>query len=424
MKKTAILVGLVTLVTGIFASAPLFFKDHPDRIPDHYIVVLKNGIGRGAVQAHFDAVRTNSLAAVGKDKKGFVREYHIGDYHGYHIQCDEEALRTLREHEHVDYVYHDSTIRRQSPLPVNVGKPGPARPDTLPQSWGLGRISHRDANVSSYGHYVVPAVPACREPSVAYVVDSGVRITHQEFGGRASWGANFVNDINEDLAGHGTHVAGIIMGATTGVDNTASVIAVKVLEKNNGPVSAGIAGIDWAVQHAKNASQIQRSVINLSIGMDSCIPMNHAVDAAVAEGMTVVIAAGNDGKDACGTSPASAKSAITVGAIDRQDKRSFNFGTCLDVFAPGVDILSAFHDSDQSYANLTGTSMASPHVAGLAAYLLAREEGLASPADVAACIGRLATPGRVVDPGEGSPNLIAFNGNPDGRTGWHGKLKK
>jgi len=186
-------------------------------------------------------------------------------------------------------------------------------------------------------------------------------------------------------------------------------------------------------------------------------PMNQAVDAAVSEGMTVMTAAGNAGVDACDTSPASSKSAgmwpfpslpltkthslilfwvdykspklhqrrsnadpfsftiVTVGAITSQDQRVFNYGKCINVFAPGADIWSSFNTDDRSYMNLTGTSMASPHVAGLAAYLLAREN-LTSPEDVRDRITQLATPDKVVNAGEGSPNLIAFNGNPEGRS--------
>ncbi|KAI3322022.1 subtilisin-like protease [Xylariaceae sp. AK1471] len=402
------ILALVTLATGILAAAPLLRRDDPDSISDNYIVVMKKGLENQAIQAHFDLVRSD-LSNLPGGKRGFVREYHIEEFNAYHVECDETTLQDIQNHELVDYVSHDVLVRTQRATPPAPGPAGHVIPDAYVSSWGLGRISHRLANDTRYAGV---ALPLGGQPSTAYVIDTGVRITHREFGGRAIQGPTFIDDCSDDDEdGHGTHVAGTIMGATTGVDNTTLAISLKFIQDGLGPGSGMIAALDWAVQHARNASNITRSVVNLSCGSGFDEASNDAINAAVAAGMTVVVAAGNDWVDACNGSPASAPSAITAGAIDSLDNRAYNYGPCVDMFAPGVNILSSFHGDDQDYATLSGTSMAAPHIAGLAAYLMARED-LTTPEAVWNRIKELATPDQVIDAKDGSPNLIAFNGNP------------
>jgi hypothetical protein len=248
----------------------------------------------------------------------------------------------------------------------------------------------------------------------AFVIDTGIRATHREFGGRVSGGYDFVdNDANAaDCAGHGTHVAGTIGGRTYGVAKSVSLVPVRVLDcDGGGDVSDVIAGIDWAVKHKPAGA----SLINLSLGGDRSDLLDAAVAAAVDAGVPVVVAAGNADDDACGSSPAGVPSAITVAASDRYDHRAWfsNYGSCVDLFAPGVDIPSAYVDSDTATLVESGTSMASPHVAGILARLLEASPGL-TPAQVTAQLLTATTPGKISDPA-GSPNRLAYAAGPSRR---------
>jgi len=244
-----------------------------------------------------------------------------------------------------------------------------------------------------------------------YVLDSGIRITHKEFGGRAIWGANFINGSSDtDEVGHGTHVAGIIGGKTYGVAKGCKMIAVKVLDKHGlGTMSGILQGLQWAVNDAKKRGITKTAVINASLGGPYTEIGNAAVKAATKLGITCVTSAGNEGDDAANYSPSSAPSAITVGSIDSAGYRSIwsNYGAMVDIFAPGSDILSAGHLSDTDSLYMSGTSMAAPHVAGLAAYFMAKE-GLRGSTAVTNRIIAAADP--VVGLAMGSPERIAYNG--------------
>lgn len=233
-----------------------------------------------------------------------------------------------------------------------------------------------------------------------------------DFGGRATWGANFADRNNRDSQGHGTHVAGTIAGTTYGVAKRAKIIAVKVLgDDGAGSTSKLIAGIQWAIAHATANGGLKKSVVNMSLGGGYSNAVNRAVEAATAQGLTFVVAAGNDGKDARNYSPASSPNAITVGATQEGDGRASysNYGSVVDVFAPGSQIVSTWFTSNNAFHTLSGTSMASPHVAGIAAYLIA-DEGLAGSSQVTARIKQLAQRGIVRNPGAGTPNTFVWNG--------------
>jgi subtilisin family serine protease len=236
----------------------------------------------------------------------------------------------------------------------------------------------------------------------------------QQFGGRAIWGNNFISGSPDtDENGHGTHCSGTIAGSTYGVSKAATLVAVKVLDASGSGTNSGvISGIQWVATNAASLGLSSKSVLSMSLGGSYSAAVNSAVASTVSSGVTVVVAAGNDNANAANYSPASAASAITVGAISSTDARaSFsNYGSVLDVFAPGVNVLSSWIGSTTATNTISGTSMATPHVAGLAAYLIALE-GLATPAAVVARIKALATSGLVTSPGTGSPNLIAYNGN-------------
>lgn len=284
--------------------------------------------------------------------------------------------------------------------------------------WGLSRISHKKRQSSNYV-YVRETV--AKHPTVAYVVDSGIRTTHNEFGGRATWGANFADNTNADLLGHGTHVAGTVGGKTYGVDANAKLIAVKVFAGRSAALSVINQGFTWALNdYISKRSATPRGVLNFSGGGPKSASQDALWARATKEGLLVAIAAGNDAVDACDNSPGniggSTNGIITVGSIDQNDLLSVwpqgqgsNYGTCVDVFAPGSEIISASYQSDTGTLVYGGTSMACPHVAGLASYYLSINDNVLTPAQVEALITESNT-GALSTNLKSSPNAVAYNG--------------
>ncbi|KAI0007489.1 subtilisin-like protein [Xylariaceae sp. FL0662B] len=389
---------ILALAPLALALAPLVNRDLEDGIADNYVVVMKKDADPKTVQAHYGHIHAASRL-VSKGKKGVVKTFQVHGFNAYHVECDAATLQTIRKTPAVDYVAQDQKVTVQAALGQPIAR-------QTPNTWGLGRISHRQPGISVY---VDQSAPRTR----AYILDTGIRVTHKEFSGRAIWGKNFIQGSQDvDDNGHGTHTAGTVGGNTVGVDNSTTLIAVKVLDANStGSWSGLISGIQWAVNDAQQQGSIARSVINMSIGGPKYQALNDCIKNAVAAGMTIVTAASNYGADACTYSPASAPEAITVAATDETDTRPdwSNWGTCVDIFAPGNNIYSAWKDSDSAYLTLSGTSMASPHVAGLTTYLMSREQ-LSTPASVVNRMLQLGTSGKVKN-AKGSPNLITFNGN-------------
>lgn len=238
-----------------------------------------------------------------------------------------------------------------------------------------------------------------------YVIDTGIRITHDDFGGRASYGWDFVGGdrVAADGNGHGTHVAGTVAGASLGVAKKAKVVAVRVLDNAGaGTTAQAVAGIDWVTRHAHKPA-----VANLSLGGGYNAALDAAVRTSIRSGVTYTVAAGNVGQPAALYSPADVREAITVGATDRKDTRAgfSNYGSALDLFAPGVSITSASYTSDTGRVAHSGTSMASPHAAGAAALYLA-DHPKAMPAAVARALVAGAVSGKVSGRGAGSPNKL------------------
>jgi len=275
-----------------------------------------------------------------------------------------------------------------------------------PAPWGLDRADQRALPLS--GSYSWTGAGA---GVTAYVVDTGILASHIDFGGRVAAGWTAVADGNgtTDCNGHGTHVAGTVAGSTYGVAKSATLVPVRVLDcSGSGYNSDVVAGLDWiAANHAAGTP----AVANLSLGGAASSTVDNAIQAVLNDGVTTVVAAGNSAVDACTGSPARVPGAVTVAASDSADKQaSFsNFGSCVDLYAPGVGITSDYYTSATATASMSGTSMAAPHTAGAAALLLSQNPALA-PADVAAALVANATPGVIAGATTGTPNRLLYTG--------------
>jgi subtilisin family serine protease len=309
---------------------------------------------------------------------------------GFAATLPPAALQAIRNNPNVDYVEQDKTVAlKQVVSPQNQA------------TWGLDRIDQVDRPLDTQYQFNSSGTGVN-----AFIIDTGIRADHAEFSGRLRAGFNAVADANgtNDCNGHGTHVAGTVGGTTWGVAKAVSLIPVRVLDcAGSGTWSGVIAGIDWVAN-----STLRPAVANMSLGGDASASVDAAVAGAVAKGVTMVVAAGNSNLNACNYSPARTPSAITVGATTNTDTRAYfsNTGTCVDIYAPGYNITSAWYTGSTASNTISGTSMASPHVAGVAALALSANPTL-TPAAVAALVTSTATPNRVTtnDP-TGSPSLL------------------
>ncbi|MFD1662503.1 S8 family peptidase [Streptomyces caeni] len=343
-----------------------------------YIVTLRAGAGAPS------AVRKDIAERYGVT---ISRTYETA-LHGYAVTAGGRQARRLAADPRVASVVQDTRVWLD-------------RVQKNPPSWGLDRIDQAEPSLD--GGYTWPD-PAGAGVTV-YVIDTGIRISHKDFGGRASYGWDFVDGDRTaaDANGHGTHVAGTVAGSGYGVAKKAKVVAVRVLDKAGaGTTAQVIAGIDWVTRHARRPA-----VANLSLNGPANAQLDAAVRASIASGVTYVVAAGNDGRPAGAYSPAHVAQAVTVGASDRKDARAgfSNWGPSLDLFAPGVSITSDAYTSDTGTATLSGTSMAAPHVAGAAALYLAGRPR-ATPAQVSRALVRQAVSGRITRAGPGSPDRL------------------
>ncbi|MCX5440402.1 MULTISPECIES: S8 family peptidase [unclassified Streptomyces] len=270
-----------------------------------------------------------------------------------------------------------------------------------PPSWGLDRIDQADT--AGDKKYTYP--DSAGEGVTAYVIDTGVRVSHKDFGGRATSGFDAIdNDDNaDDGNGHGTHVAGTIAGEAHGVAKKAKIVAVRVLDnEGSGTTEQVVAGIDWVTKNHKGPS-----VANMSLGGGADEALDAAVQKAIASGVTFAVAAGNESTDASGGSPARVKEAITVASSTKDDKQSdfSNYGSAVDIYAPGSDITSDWNTGDDATNTISGTSMATPHVVGAAAVYLGGHPD-ATPADVSKALTDGATPDKISNASEGTPNKL------------------
>ncbi|KAF0420296.1 serine protease 1 [Gigaspora margarita] len=356
--------------------APLVSSRNAEVIPDQYIVVFKSQLPKDRVDYHHECIRSfveeeNSKFAkrgiLDKLIHGISHVYDFKTLKGYAGRFTKDVLNKIRQSDEVAWVEKDqmvyaSDIQRNAP-------------------WGLARLAHRQAlTFSNYNKYLYD--PQGGDGVTVYIIDTGINVNHTDFEGRASWGATIPeNDEDIDGNGHGTHVAGTVAGKRYGVAKKAKVVAVKVLRSNgSGTMSDVIKGVEFAAEAhqkeeenaRKNGRRFKGSGANMSLGGGRSKALDFAVDGAVSAGLNFAVAAGNDNRDACDYSPAASQLSITVGASTIGDERAWfsNHGSCVDVFGPGKDVTSAWIGSRTATNTISGTSMASPHVAGLIAYLL------------------------------------------------------
>jgi subtilisin family serine protease len=367
--------------------APLLGTDDASAIPGRYIVVMKNSTER-----RFVASASESVKAMG----GSVTQTYRHAVRGFAAEMSPAAVAKIRENPDVAYVEADAKVS----LTVTQNN----------ATWGIDRIDQRSLPLSTTYNYA-----STGSGVRAYIIDTGVLNSHSEFGNRASSGYSAINDGRgtTDCNGHGTHVAGTVGGSTYGVAKQVSIVAVRVLDcGGSGSNSGVIAGIDWVTSDHVAGDP---AVANMSLGGGASSALDTALNNSIADGVSYAVAAGNSNTTACNTSPARVPGALTVGATTSSDARSSfsNYGTCLDLFAPGSSITSAWYTSSTATNTISGTSMASPHVAGAVARYLQNNRS-ASPTTVSAAINRDATPDVVRSPGSGSPNRLLYVSPTDG----------
>jgi len=395
MKRTLALFALVAIsvavvvLTAAHGQNPNSTKSKlrhlraDKRIENQYIVVLKDDVADVDTEAarlehQFGADRGN-----GHTYRNAIK--------GFSVRMSEQQAIRLANDPRVDFVEEDGVVS------LGTTQTG--------ATWGIDRIDQRDLPLN--GTYTYNATGTGVK---AYIIDTGIRATHTQFAGRVISGFTAISDGlgTNDGNGHGTHVSGTVGGSIYGVAKNVTLVAVRVLDASGSGTNSGvIAGVDFVTSDHQAG---QPAVANMSLGGGISTALDTAVTNSINDGVTYAIAAGNDNVDACSTSPARVASALTVGSTTTTDARSSfsNFGTCVDIFAPGSSITSSWNTSDTATNTISGTSMATPHVTGVAALFL-ETNPTASPATVAAAIINSSTPNKVTNPGTGSPNRLLFS---------------
>ncbi|KAI2181683.1 hypothetical protein LOZ21_005328 [Ophidiomyces ophidiicola] len=368
----------------LVAASPLPQEDS-DIVPGKYIVTLKDGVTQADIESHkswVSSIHSSNLAAAaaagrtGLESDGIRKVFQIHDFKAYSGSFDAKTAEDIRRNPLVKSVSPDRKVYLASPVQQNDA------------GWNLGHMSSKGRQSWTYKYD-----SSAGEGVWAYVLDSGINVNHIDFEGRAILG--------------GCHRL-----KTYGVAKKATVVSAKAFDTGSTTYDFIFDAFNWIVKNITDSSRQKKAVINMSITSAKYQEFDDAVEAAIKSGITVVVAAGNNGKDAMNNTPASAPNAITVGAFRFDNTRSYfsNYGKVVDLFAPGERILSTWKGANNNGTNKAdGTSVAAPHVAGLVAYLMARED-FATPADVTKKVLGLAIPNLVKNPGTGSPNLLAYNG--------------
>jgi subtilisin family serine protease len=391
MKKLALLMIAALICSALLMTGPVSsqgwkekVRKNTKKIPNNYIVVLDDAvIGERGVNS-IAGYMADDMAHMYHGKLKHVYKHAVN---GFSVEMSEADAEAMSQDYRVLFVEEDGVITAD------------ATQSNPP--WGLDRIDQRNRPLS--GTYTYNWTGSGVR---VYVIDTGIRTSHTQFGGRASNVFDAFGGSGADCNGHGTHVSGTVGGSTYGVAKSALLRGVRVLDCNgSGSTSGVIAGVDWVTQN-----HINPAVANMSLGGGASTALDNAVNSLSNSGVPVAVAAGNSNANACNSSPARAVNAITTGATTSADARSSfsNFGTCLDIFAPGSSILSAWFSSDTATATLSGTSMASPHVAGVAA-LYKQANPSASATTVRNAIVNNATTNVITNAGTGSPNRLLYS---------------
>ncbi len=386
-------IAVAGLALGTTSALPASAADTPPG-------VIQNAGAPGVIAGSYIVTLDDSAADAGsKAGKALAKEYgakikrtYSAALNGYSVELSAAQAKKFAADPDVESVVQNRIFKASAIQPS-------------PPSWGLDRIDQKALPLDrSYGY-----PDTAGEGVTAYIIDTGVRITHSNFGGRASYGYDAIDNDStaQDGNGHGTHVAGTVAGSTYGVAKKAKIVGVRVLNNaGEGTTEQVIAGIDWVTRNAAKPA-----VANMSLGGGVDPALDNAVRNSIASGVTYAVAAGNEGSNASNYSPARVAEAITVGSTTGTDARSSfsNYGSVLDIFAPGSTIGSAWNTSDTATNTISGTSMATPHVVGAAALYLAANP-TATPVEVSTALTTTATSGAVRTPGTGSPNRLLYVG--------------
>ena len=377
MRRLVLLAAVVALALAAAGGA------QAGTIPGRYIVVLEDGARPGRVAAAHDRLGARVLAVYGSALRGYAARLSAAE------------LAAVRADDRVAYVEPDRTVSLSTT-------------QTNPP-WGLDRIDQRSRPLSGTFTYFATGAGV-----TAYVIDTGIRFSHTQFGGRAVSGYDAVDGgAADDCNGHGTHVAGTVGGSTYGVAKGVTLVGVRVLNcRGSGTTSGVIAGINWVTSHHRPG---QPAVANLSLGGGASTALDNAVRNSIADGVSYAVAAGNGNflgiaHNACNFSPARVGEAMTISATDTNDRKASwaNYGNCVDWFAPGVSITSAWHTSTTATRTISGTSMATPHTAGVAALYL-QGNPAASPAAVRSRLFDLSTKNVVTSSSTTNRHLLFTN---------------
>ncbi|KAL2193301.1 protease [Corynascus similis CBS 632.67] len=382
------LFALATLIPFALA-APIIQPRGLQLIPGEYIVKLKDGASESTLQDAIRHLKTGNAKHVYRSRR----------FKGFAAKLSPQVLDAISKLSEVEYIEQDAVFTTQALVTQ----------ENVP--WGLARIAHRELGPTTYVYD-----DSAGEGTCAYIIDTGIYVNHSEFEGRATWLGNFIDSSNSDGAGHGTHVAGTVGGVTYGVAKKTKLFAVKVLNASgSGTTSSVLAGINFVAQDAPervaSGECANGTVANMSLGGGRSTSINAAAAAAVNAGVFFSVSAGNSNDNSYNWSPASEPTVCTVGATDDADVRAYfsNYGELVDVFAPGVDVLSSWIGGVDATNTISGTSMSSPHIAGLAAYFLSLL-GPKAPQELCEYIKDTATIGTITSLPDGTINAIAFNG--------------